>query len=146
MSLHGGWDSLLYECHFQLHNIGLGFCADCQEEGDILGCTMMLAPCSDDRQQQVGGQSSQNNGQGRPASGFSMNAPQFFWGHLLLVVPYPLMAYSFPTVMTHSSPVHSAPRCKHRHRPSSEYEHLSSREMERLFSQCLHMTDEETEA
>nr|KAF6474187.1 polypeptide N-acetylgalactosaminyltransferase 15 [Rousettus aegyptiacus] len=36
----------------KLHNIGLGFCADCQAEGDILGCTMMLAPCSDDRQQQ----------------------------------------------------------------------------------------------
>ncbi|KAL0593207.1 Polypeptide N-acetylgalactosaminyltransferase 15, partial [Plecturocebus cupreus] len=38
--------------HFQLHNTGLGFCADCQAEGDILGCPMMLAPCSDSRQQQ----------------------------------------------------------------------------------------------
>ncbi|XP_047732484.1 polypeptide N-acetylgalactosaminyltransferase 15 isoform X1 [Prionailurus viverrinus] len=36
----------------KLHNTGLGFCVDCQEEGDILGCTMMLAPCSDSRQQQ----------------------------------------------------------------------------------------------
>ncbi|XP_039692988.1 polypeptide N-acetylgalactosaminyltransferase 15 isoform X1 [Pteropus medius] len=36
----------------KLHNTGLGFCADCQAEGDILGCTMMLAPCSDGRQQQ----------------------------------------------------------------------------------------------
>ncbi|KAF5921850.1 hypothetical protein HPG69_013024 [Diceros bicornis minor] len=35
-----------------LHNTGLGFCADCQAEGDILGCAMMLAPCSDSRQQQ----------------------------------------------------------------------------------------------
>ncbi|XP_008566386.1 PREDICTED: polypeptide N-acetylgalactosaminyltransferase 15 [Galeopterus variegatus] len=36
----------------KLHNTGLGFCADCQAEGDILGCPMMLAPCSDSRQQQ----------------------------------------------------------------------------------------------
>ncbi|XP_014645269.1 PREDICTED: polypeptide N-acetylgalactosaminyltransferase 15 isoform X2 [Ceratotherium simum simum] len=36
----------------KLHNTGLGFCADCQAEGDILGCAMMLAPCSDSRQQQ----------------------------------------------------------------------------------------------
>lgn len=36
----------------KLHNTGLGFCADCPAEGDILGCAMMLAPCSDSRQQQ----------------------------------------------------------------------------------------------
>lgn len=36
----------------KLHNTGLGFCADCQAERDILGCAMMLAPCSDSRQQQ----------------------------------------------------------------------------------------------
>ncbi|XP_026352741.1 polypeptide N-acetylgalactosaminyltransferase 15 isoform X4 [Ursus arctos] len=36
----------------KLHNTGLGFCVDCQAEGDILGCAMMLAPCSDSRQQQ----------------------------------------------------------------------------------------------
>ncbi|XP_054339135.1 polypeptide N-acetylgalactosaminyltransferase 15 isoform X3 [Pongo pygmaeus] len=36
----------------KLHNTGLGLCADCQAEGDILGCPMMLAPCSDSRQQQ----------------------------------------------------------------------------------------------
>ncbi|XP_078210384.1 polypeptide N-acetylgalactosaminyltransferase 15 isoform X3 [Callithrix jacchus] len=36
----------------KLHNTGLGFCADCQAEGDILGCPMTLAPCSDSRQQQ----------------------------------------------------------------------------------------------
>ncbi|XP_066207061.1 polypeptide N-acetylgalactosaminyltransferase 15 [Saccopteryx leptura] len=36
----------------KLHNTGLGFCADCQAEGDLLGCAMMLAPCSDSRQQQ----------------------------------------------------------------------------------------------
>uniref|UniRef100_A0A8C5YHT8 Polypeptide N-acetylgalactosaminyltransferase n=1 Tax=Microcebus murinus TaxID=30608 RepID=A0A8C5YHT8_MICMU len=36
----------------KLHNTGLGFCADCQADGDILGCPMILAPCSDSRQQQ----------------------------------------------------------------------------------------------
>ncbi|XP_006770239.1 PREDICTED: polypeptide N-acetylgalactosaminyltransferase 15 isoform X1 [Myotis davidii] len=36
----------------KLHNTGLGFCADCQAEGDLLGCAMMLAPCSDSRWQQ----------------------------------------------------------------------------------------------
>ncbi|XP_046308953.1 polypeptide N-acetylgalactosaminyltransferase 15 isoform X1 [Marmota monax] len=36
----------------KLHNIGFGFCADCQTEGDILGCPMRLAPCSDSQQQQ----------------------------------------------------------------------------------------------
>ncbi|XP_062970095.1 polypeptide N-acetylgalactosaminyltransferase 15 isoform X3 [Cynocephalus volans] len=36
----------------KLHNTGLGFCADCQAERDILGCPIMLAPCSDSRQQQ----------------------------------------------------------------------------------------------
>nr|XP_004661378.2 polypeptide N-acetylgalactosaminyltransferase 15 [Jaculus jaculus] len=36
----------------KLHNTGLGFCADCQVEGDILGCPVILAPCSDSRQQQ----------------------------------------------------------------------------------------------
>lgn len=36
----------------KLHNTGLGFCADCQAEGDILGCPMTLAPCSNNRQQQ----------------------------------------------------------------------------------------------
>lgn len=36
----------------KLHNTGFGFCADCQAEGDILGCPMRLAPCSDSRQQQ----------------------------------------------------------------------------------------------
>ncbi|XP_028017824.2 polypeptide N-acetylgalactosaminyltransferase 15 isoform X1 [Balaenoptera acutorostrata] len=36
----------------KLHNTGLGFCADCRAEGDILGCAVMLAPCSDSQQQQ----------------------------------------------------------------------------------------------
>nr|XP_027778978.1 polypeptide N-acetylgalactosaminyltransferase 15 [Marmota flaviventris] len=36
----------------KLHNTGFGFCADCQTEGDILGCPMRLAPCSDSQQQQ----------------------------------------------------------------------------------------------
>lgn len=36
----------------KLHNTGLGFCADCQADGDILGCPMTLAPCSNNRQQQ----------------------------------------------------------------------------------------------
>ncbi|KAM5315203.1 polypeptide N-acetylgalactosaminyltransferase 15 isoform 2-T2 [Glossophaga mutica] len=36
----------------KLHNTGLGFCADCQAEGDLLGCALMLAPCSNSRQQQ----------------------------------------------------------------------------------------------
>lgn len=36
----------------KLHNIGLGFCADCQTERDILGCPVTLAPCSDSQQQQ----------------------------------------------------------------------------------------------
>lgn len=36
----------------KLHNTGLGFCVDCQAEGDLLGCAMMLAPCSDSRRQQ----------------------------------------------------------------------------------------------
>ncbi|XP_077928166.1 polypeptide N-acetylgalactosaminyltransferase 15 isoform X2 [Halichoerus grypus] len=36
----------------KLHNSGLGFCVDCQAEGDILGCAMMLALCSDSRPQQ----------------------------------------------------------------------------------------------
>ncbi|XP_059520014.1 polypeptide N-acetylgalactosaminyltransferase 15 isoform X2 [Myotis daubentonii] len=36
----------------KLHNTGLGFCADCQAEGGLLGCAMMLAPCSDSRRQQ----------------------------------------------------------------------------------------------
>ncbi|XP_036032618.1 polypeptide N-acetylgalactosaminyltransferase 15 isoform X2 [Onychomys torridus] len=36
----------------KLHNTRLGFCADCQAEGDILGCPMTLAPCSNNRQQQ----------------------------------------------------------------------------------------------
>lgn len=36
----------------KLHNTGLGFCADCQADGDIPGCPMTLAPCSNNRQQQ----------------------------------------------------------------------------------------------
>ncbi|XP_007934859.1 polypeptide N-acetylgalactosaminyltransferase 15 [Orycteropus afer afer] len=36
----------------KLHNTGLGFCADCKAEGDILGCPMTLVPCNDSRQQQ----------------------------------------------------------------------------------------------
>uniref|UniRef100_A0A8C2QKQ7 Polypeptide N-acetylgalactosaminyltransferase n=1 Tax=Cricetulus griseus TaxID=10029 RepID=A0A8C2QKQ7_CRIGR len=36
----------------KLHNTGLGFCADCQAQEDILGCPMTLAPCSNNRQQQ----------------------------------------------------------------------------------------------
>ncbi|XP_037701354.1 polypeptide N-acetylgalactosaminyltransferase 15 [Choloepus didactylus] len=36
----------------KLHNTGLGFCVDCQAEGNILGCPMTLVPCSDSRQQQ----------------------------------------------------------------------------------------------
>ncbi|XP_076787542.1 polypeptide N-acetylgalactosaminyltransferase 15 isoform X3 [Arvicanthis niloticus] len=36
----------------KLHNTGFGLCADCQAEGDLLGCPMTLAPCSNNRQQQ----------------------------------------------------------------------------------------------
>ncbi|XP_076986168.1 polypeptide N-acetylgalactosaminyltransferase 15 [Tamandua tetradactyla] len=36
----------------KLHNTGLGFCVDCQAEGNTLGCPMTLAPCRDGRQQQ----------------------------------------------------------------------------------------------
>ncbi|XP_037858838.2 polypeptide N-acetylgalactosaminyltransferase 15 [Chlorocebus sabaeus] len=36
----------------KLHNTGLGLCADCQAEGNLLDCPMVLAPCSDSRQQQ----------------------------------------------------------------------------------------------
>lgn len=36
----------------KLHSTGLGLCADCQAEGDLLGCPMTLAPCSKNRQQQ----------------------------------------------------------------------------------------------
>ncbi|CAO2638023.1 Polypeptide N-acetylgalactosaminyltransferase 15 [Lemmus lemmus] len=36
----------------KLHSIGLGFCADCQAEGDIPGCPVTLSPCSNNRQQQ----------------------------------------------------------------------------------------------
>ncbi|KAM9601499.1 polypeptide N-acetylgalactosaminyltransferase 15 [Trichechus inunguis] len=36
----------------KLHNTGLDFCADCQAEGDILGCPMTLFPCNDNRKQQ----------------------------------------------------------------------------------------------
>ncbi|XP_052046070.1 polypeptide N-acetylgalactosaminyltransferase 15 [Apodemus sylvaticus] len=36
----------------KLHNNGFGLCADCQAEGDILGCPVTLAPCSNSRQQQ----------------------------------------------------------------------------------------------
>uniref|UniRef100_A0A8C6MUR8 Polypeptide N-acetylgalactosaminyltransferase 15 n=1 Tax=Mus spicilegus TaxID=10103 RepID=A0A8C6MUR8_MUSSI len=36
----------------KLHNTGFGLCADCQADGDILGCPMTLAPCSNNRQQQ----------------------------------------------------------------------------------------------
>ncbi|EHH16779.1 hypothetical protein EGK_12124 [Macaca mulatta] len=36
----------------KLHNTGLGLCADCQAEGNVLDCPMVLAPCSDSRQQQ----------------------------------------------------------------------------------------------
>lgn len=75
--------------HFQLHNTGLGFCVDCQAEGDILGCAMMLAPCSDSRQQQVGSQSPQRHSQGRPENGLSWDGPYFPLGHFLSVVPCP---------------------------------------------------------
>ncbi|XP_029397820.1 polypeptide N-acetylgalactosaminyltransferase 15 isoform X2 [Mus pahari] len=37
----------------KLHNTGFGLCADCQAEGGILGCPMTLAPCSNNRHQQV---------------------------------------------------------------------------------------------
>lgn len=94
--------------YFQLHNTGLGFCADCPAEGDIVGCAMMLAPCNDSRQQQVGGQSSQGTGQGKPGSGLSWDAPHFPLGHLLLVGPHPLMDHS-PIVMTHHTPAHPDP-------------------------------------
>lgn len=51
----------LCDVHLQLHNTGLGLCADCQAAGDILGCAMALAPCSDSQQQQVGTPSSQES-------------------------------------------------------------------------------------
>lgn len=122
--------------YFQLHNIGLGFCADCPAEGDILGCAMMLAPCSDSRQQQVGGQSSQGTGQGKPGSGLSWDAPHFPLGHLLLVGPHPFMDHS-PIVMTQlQAQTWTTVR---------QYQHLSLRELEKLFSQCFYLTDEETE-
>ncbi|XP_048211874.1 polypeptide N-acetylgalactosaminyltransferase 15 isoform X2 [Perognathus longimembris pacificus] len=37
----------------KLRNKEHGFCADCQAEGDPLGCPVVLAPCSDRRQQQL---------------------------------------------------------------------------------------------
>ncbi|KAM6223280.1 polypeptide N-acetylgalactosaminyltransferase 15 [Rhynchocyon petersi] len=36
----------------KLHNTALDFCADCQAEGDVLGCPVTLVPCSDSRKQQ----------------------------------------------------------------------------------------------
>ncbi|XP_069874744.1 polypeptide N-acetylgalactosaminyltransferase 15 isoform X1 [Dipodomys merriami] len=36
----------------KLRNKGLGFCADCQAEGETLGCPVVLASCSNRRQQQ----------------------------------------------------------------------------------------------
>ncbi|KAH0502377.1 Polypeptide N-acetylgalactosaminyltransferase 15 [Microtus ochrogaster] len=48
----GGQIHIFVGAHFQLHNTGLGFCADCQAESDIPGCPMTLAPCSNNRQQQ----------------------------------------------------------------------------------------------
>ncbi|XP_004704068.1 polypeptide N-acetylgalactosaminyltransferase 15 isoform X1 [Echinops telfairi] len=36
----------------KLHNTGLGFCADCRTEGDLLGCPVTLVPCNESRQQQ----------------------------------------------------------------------------------------------
>lgn len=36
----------------KLHSTGLGLCADCRAEGDLLGCPMTLAPCSNNRKQQ----------------------------------------------------------------------------------------------
>ncbi|XP_037380615.1 polypeptide N-acetylgalactosaminyltransferase 15 [Talpa occidentalis] len=36
----------------KLHNTGLGFCADCRADRELLGCAVVLAPCSDSRWQQ----------------------------------------------------------------------------------------------
>ncbi|EDL88935.1 UDP-N-acetyl-alpha-D-galactosamine:polypeptide N-acetylgalactosaminyltransferase-like 2 (predicted), isoform CRA_b, partial [Rattus norvegicus] len=48
----GGQIHIYVNVHFQLHSTGLGLCADCRAEGDLLGCPMTLAPCSNNRQQQ----------------------------------------------------------------------------------------------
>lgn len=58
--------------HFQLHNTGLGFCADCQADGDIPGCPMTLAPCSNNRQQQVGDDTPRDDFQSRKTSGWCL--------------------------------------------------------------------------
>lgn len=84
------------DVHFQLHNTGLGFCADCQAEGDLLGCAMLLAPCSDSRQQQVGGQSSQGIDQGRPIQVVFPRRPSLLFGASPFSGLYPLMAHSPP--------------------------------------------------
>lgn len=98
------------DVHFQLHNIGLGFCADCQAEGDPLGCAMLLAPCSDSRRQQVGGQSSQGIDQGRPTSGLSQ-APLTSLRGISFQWSISLDGSQSPTVMTQPSPAHPAPSC-----------------------------------
>lgn len=36
----------------KLHNTGLGFCVDCQADGALPGCALMLAPCNDSRRPQ----------------------------------------------------------------------------------------------
>ncbi|KAL1788252.1 polypeptide N-acetylgalactosaminyltransferase 15 [Sigmodon hispidus] len=40
--------------HIFVDATGLGFCADCHAKGDILGCHMTLAPCSNNWKQQDG--------------------------------------------------------------------------------------------
>lgn len=107
------------DVHFQLHNTGLGFCADCQAEGDLLGCAMMLAPCSDSRRQQVSGQSSQGSDQGRPISGLSQGPLTSLWG-ISFQWSISLDGSQSPTVMTQPSPAYPTRSCKHRHGPSSE--------------------------
>lgn len=125
------------ECCLQLHNTGLGFCADCLAEGDVLGCAMMLAPCSDSQQQQVGGQCSQT------CKGSLLGWPSLPFGASPFSGPMSLDCAWSPTLTTHSPTCPSPkPKCG----PIREYEHLNSRDMARLFSQCLHLTDEETEA
>lgn len=84
----------------QLHNTGLGFCADCLAEGDVLGCAMMLAPCSDSQPQQVGGQQPQTC-RGSLLGGRALS--------LLLAIPCPLTQVHGPPrylpLMIHPHPV-----------------------------------------
>lgn len=93
-SLRGGWDSPPPVC-LQLHNTGLGFCADCAAKEAAPGCAVMLAPCRDGEPQQVGGQRSQTPRASLPgcpslplgASPFPVRVLVCAWGPTLVTRP-----------------------------------------------------------